>query len=437
MDFNTLCQRWAAAGQCNYNQEYMQSFCRQSCGLCSVTDEQLKRKAQQEQEQAWQKEQQRQSAKQQQVLAEQAKLREKRVEAAAGSALAGKLGFEVFGTPLQTLQLLNCKDDNNNCAGWVESDQCHKNAGFMSIACKRSCGLCLSYCIRQVPKAVRLPGGHMMPMLGFGTAGLGEQTKEAVSAALAAGYRHIDSAQAREWYREDLVGKAIAEAKAQGIQRSDLFITSKLHPRHHGYVTASEQFEQSLKDLGTDYVDLFLLHYPDCWADICGKGYHPQGKWQDSWRALELKVQQGKIRSLGVSNFDVNQVRELLLMSTVKPAVVQAHADPLNQNNALVTFCHEHGIVFTAYSSLGTQAQHELSGANAVTSNPTITSIARQVDRTVVQVVLRWALQSGMVVLPRSANPEHIASNLRVFEFELPDIAMQKMLALDGLRLGI
>jgi diketogulonate reductase-like aldo/keto reductase len=182
-------------------------------------------------------------------------------------------------------------------------------------------------------------------------------------------------------------------------------------------------------------VDLFLLHYPDCWADLCGK-VRPEGTWQDSWRALEVKVQEGKIRALGVSNFDVNQVRELVGMAKVKPAVVQAHADPLNQNSALVTFCLEHGIVFTAYSTLGTQAGHGYDGANPVMTNPAITAIARQVDRTVVQVVLRWAMQQGMVVLPRSTNPEHIASNLRVYEFELPETAMQKMLALDGVRLG-
>ena len=166
-----------------------------------------------------------------------------------------------------------------------------------------------------------------MPRVGFGTAGLGERTGEAVRAALAAGYRLLDSAQAREWYREDLVGEALA---ATALPREDVFVTTKIHPRHLGYEQTAARVAHSLRELHTDRVDLLLLHYPSCWGDLCG-GVAPAGTWRESWRALEAAKAAGQASALGVSNFDAAQLLELLAWAKEPPDVVQAHSDPFSQ----------------------------------------------------------------------------------------------------------
>jgi diketogulonate reductase-like aldo/keto reductase len=174
---------------------------------------------------------------------------------------------------------------------------------------------------------VTLRSGARMPRVGFGTAGLGERTAVAVGAALAAGYRLLDSAQAREWYREDLVGEALA---ATALPREAVFVTTKIHPRHLGYAATAERVAVSLRELRTRHVDLLLLHYPSCWGDLCG-GDTPAGTWRDSWRALEAAKAAGQARALGVSNFDAAQLRELLAWAKEPPDVVQAHSDPFSQ----------------------------------------------------------------------------------------------------------
>ena len=175
---------------------------------------------------------------------------------------------------------------------------------------------------------VTLPSGWHMPRLGFGTAGLGSRTEEAVSAALAAGYRLIDTAQAGEWYREDSVGAALHKS---AVRREQVFITTKIHPRHLGYDVTTARIRVSLRALDTHYLDLLLLHYPECWGNLCD-GMQPAGTWKESWRALEAAHREGTVRSLGVSNFDAGQVRELLAWAQVPPSVVQAGSDPYASN---------------------------------------------------------------------------------------------------------
>ncbi len=174
---------------------------------------------------------------------------------------------------------------------------------------------------------VTLRGGARMPRVGFGTAGLGDGTGAAVRAALAAGYRLLDSAQAREWYREDLAGEALHTAS---VPRTALFLTTKVHPRHLGRNATAARLAVSLRELRTDYIDLMLLHYPECWGDLCG-GVAPEGTWRDGWRALEAMHATGVVRALGVSNFDAAQLEQLMEWARVPPAVVQAHSDPFNQ----------------------------------------------------------------------------------------------------------
>lgn len=132
-----------------------------------------------------------------------------------------------------------------------------------------------------------------MPRVGFGTAGLGDRTQLATLSALRCGYRLVDSAQAREWYREDMVGAAVAESK---VPREKLFLVSKIHPRHLGFDATTAQLAVSLKELRTHFLDLLLLHYPECWGDLCN-GQRPEGTWQDSWRALEAMQRAGTVRS--------------------------------------------------------------------------------------------------------------------------------------------
>ena len=260
---------------------------------------------------------------------------------------------------------------------------------------------------------VTLRSGARMPRVGFGTAGLGDRTALSVGAALAAGYRLLDSAQAREWYREDLVGAAL---EATALPRESVFVTTKIHPRHLGYAPTAERVAVSLRELRTRHVDLLLLHYPACWGDLCG-GDTPAGTWRDSWRALEAAKAAGQARALGVSNFDAAQLRELLQWAKEPPDVVQAHSDPFSQarppafsllapvhsltrsvmaqNRELQRVCAEHGVVFQAYSSLGLQWWGAGYRRNPVLHAPVVeaASVAHRV--TPAQVVLRWALHRG------------------------------------------
>lgn len=256
----------------------------------------------------------------------------------------------------------------------------------------------------------RLSNGWEMPIVGFGTAGLGEHTQQAVEWALDEGYRHVDSAQARAWYREDLVGKALRERRGR-VPREDVFLTSKLHPIHFGFNRTLAQFQQSLHDLNTAYLDLFLLHYPSCTQKLCGDEL-PQGTWKDAWRALELLHRRGVVRSLGVSNFQPHQVEELLRFAEVCPVVLQAYSDPLSNNVEIQELCAREGIQFVAYSSLGIQWILRGAKANPVLENPVIRGIAAERNCTVGGAVIAWAHRHGQVVIPRSSKRERIRANL-------------------------
>ena len=274
---------------------------------------------------------------------------------------------------------------------------------------------------------VTLPTGARFPRIGFGTAGLTEGTRAAVAEALEAGYRLFDSAQAREWYREDLVGEALA---ASSLPREQLWLTSKVHPRHLGYAATARQIKTSLSELRTEYLDLLLLHYPECWGDLCG-GATPEGTWRDSWRALEAALAAGTVRHIGVSNFDARQLRELLDWAVTAPAVVQAHADPFAQNRELQQLCRERGIVFQAYSSLGLQWWGRYQ-RNPVLVAEAVAEAAGAHGRSPAQVVLRWALQRGQCIIPKSANREHMEANLDLWTWSLSEDELAAIDALDG-----
>jgi len=336
---------------------------------------------------------------------------------------------------------IRCRDVAPDCAAWVAAGECDNNPAFMLESCARSCGACegagvgldATTATRRWVELRSSGGGDggkrvlRMPVVGFGTAGLGDATRDAVATALEVGYRAIDSAQAREWYREDLVGEAIA---ASGVRREDLFLTSKLHPRHLGFDATVARFEDSLADLRTEYLDLFLLHYPRCFAHLCD-GHEPEGTWRDSWRALEALLARGKVRAIGVSNFDLRDLKELEAFASTPPAVVQRNSDVFSADLPARIFCTARGWQYEAYSSLGSQWLMRGFRANPVLTHATVVRVAEEIGASPARTLLRWATQKGQVVIPRSATREHIEDNFRTLD--LAPLTPGQMDALDAL----
>ena len=216
-----------------------------------------------------------------------------------------------------------------------------------------------------------------------------------------------------------------------GVSREALFLTSKLHPRHLGYDATTRQFQASLDDLRVDYLDLFLLHYPRCWGSLCDS--EPEGTWQDSWRALEALHAAGKARAIGVSNFDAGELRELARVATVQPAVVQRNSDVFAADLGVRVFCTARGWQYEAYSSLGTQWLMKGHGTNPVLTAPAVVAVAERRGVSPAAVALRWALDKGQVVIPRSSNRERIEENLRVLDMpQLTESEMDELDKLDG-----
>jgi len=268
-----------------------------------------------------------------------------------------------------------------------------------------------------------LSNGLRFPMVGFGTAG--KLNSEPISAAIVAGYELLDSAQAREWYDERACGKAIRESSRK---REDLFITTKLHPRDHGTRSVERKIKDSLSNLQTDYIDGFLLHYPRCWGSLCER--EPEGTWKDSWRVLEDYYNRGILKSIGVSNFRLADMKELLQFAKVEPHFIQIWQDPFHQDRELLQYCKENDIQYQAYSSLGTQ-WHHMNGHNPVFGNKVLKAIAQETGKSVPQVVLKWQLQEGVAVIPRSSKPSRIQEN-RELDFTLNDEQMERIRKLDG-----
>lgn len=250
-----------------------------------------------------------------------------------------------------------------------------------------------------------LNDGQSIPQIGLGVWQAAHGTREAVLTALRLGYRHIDTAYV--YGNEADVGWAIRES---GIPRDQIFVTTKLWNDQQGYDAARRAFQVSLRRLGLEYVDLYLLHWP------------VQGKRLDSWEALEELHDEGLARSIGVSNFLVPHLQELLDHCHHKPAVNQIELTPFLQRRETQALCGKHDIVLESYSPL-TRGQR--------LGHAVVTAIAREVGRTPAQVLLRWGIQHGFVVLPKSIHAERIAENADLFGFELPAAAMAKLDALE------
>ncbi|MPV35916.1 aldo/keto reductase [Georgenia subflava] len=261
--------------------------------------------------------------------------------------------------------------------------------------------------VPSVPQ-LTLSSGVTIPQIGFGVFQVPpEDTQDAVGHALAAGYRSIDTAA--RYDNEAGVGAAIA---ASGLARDEVFVATKLANPDQGYESTLKAFDASTSELGLDVVDLYLIHWP-CPA---------RGEALNSWRAMRELRDGGRVGSIGVSNFMVHHLRELLAATEVVPEVNQIEVHPYYQQTELRAFNAEHGIVTEAYSPLG---------RGGVLKDPAIAGIAERLGRSPAQVILRWHIQLGNVVIPKSVTPERIAANIDVFDFELTEDDMSTIAALD------
>jgi diketogulonate reductase-like aldo/keto reductase len=255
---------------------------------------------------------------------------------------------------------------------------------------------------------VTLNDDNKIPVIGLGVGELSDsETEQAVSAALEAGYRLIDTASA--YGNEAAVGRAIA---ASGVPRDELFITTKLATENQGFQAAQDACTASIERLGLDYVDLYLIHWP---------GGDP-GKYVDSWGGLMKRKEDGFTKSIGVSNFHAEDLSNVIELSFVTPAINQIELHPLLNQAELRAVNAEYGIVTEAYGPLG---------IGKLLENPAVASVAQAHGKTPAQALIRWSIQLGNVVIPRSANPERIKSNLDVFNFELSEDEMAALNSLD------
>ena len=257
---------------------------------------------------------------------------------------------------------------------------------------------------------ITLNNGVEIPQLGFGVFQIEpDQTVEAVARALEVGYRHIDTAEM--YGNEKEVGEAM---RASGLDRGDVFVTSKLNNGHHRPDDARRAFDRTLSDLGFDYVDLFLIHWP------LPTLY--DGDYVSTWRTLEEFKEDGRARSIGVSNFQVDNLERLAAETDVVPAVNQIELHPYLLNEEVRSYGESHGIATEAWSPIA---------QGAVLDDPTIAEIAERLGRTPAQVVLRWHIQRGSIVFPKSTTPERIRENFELFDFELEPGDVERIEGLD------
>ncbi|MEK3877571.1 aldo/keto reductase [Paenibacillus sp. FSL M7-0420] len=249
----------------------------------------------------------------------------------------------------------------------------------------------------NLKSTTKLANGVEMPWFGLGVFKVqeGQEVIDSVKAAIKAGYRSIDTASV--YGNEEGVGQAIRES---GVAREELFITTKVWNTEQGYDSTLAAFDQSLSKLGLDYADLYLVHWPI------------RAKYKDTWRALEKLYADGKVRAIGVSNFQIDHLEDLLADATVKPMVNQVELHPLLNQQELREYCKAQGIQIEAWAPL---AQGHL------LDNEVLADIAARHHKTLPQVILRWDLQNGIVTIPKSVKAERIIANADIFDFELSE----------------
>lgn len=270
--------------------------------------------------------------------------------------------------------------------------------------------------MRTLADCYQLSNGVGIPCIGFGTYQTpnGDIAVSAVKEAIAAGYRHIDTAAG--YGNEESVGAAV---KQSGVQRGELFITSKLKNPDHGYENTMKAFEQTMKYLDMDYMDLYLIHWPNpisfrnCWQEANA----------GTWRAFEELYKAGRIRSIGISNFHRHHIEELMKTAEIAPMVNQIRLCPGDTQDELVAYCKAHNILPEAYSPLGTGLIFQV---------PEMKEMAQRYGKSIAQICIRWSLQMGFLPLPKSVTTSRIRENADVFDFVLSEQDVKKISALNG-----
>ncbi len=262
----------------------------------------------------------------------------------------------------------------------------------------------------KIDSRVTLSDGNSMPLLGLGVwdAKSGKETYDAVIHALETGYRHIDTAEM--YVNEKDVGSAVIDS---GLAREEIFITTKLWDSGKGYDHALNAFDVSLRKMNIEYVDLYLIHWPE------------KGSRHEIWSALERMKTEGRCRSIGVSNFAPKHLKEILINADVYPAVNQIEISPFLQQQEISSFCRKENIHLTGYCPLARGKRF---------NNPILCQVAEETNKTAAQVMIRWALQRSHTVIPKSTHPHRIEENADVFDFKLSEVQMNM---LDGLEEGL
>jgi len=291
---------------------------------------------------------------------------------------------------------------------------------------------------RKVAQQYALSSGYDMPMVGYGTfrSDPGE-VGPAVLEAIKAGYRHLDFAHV--YGNEKEVGAALKEAFEQGlVKREELFLTGKLWNSDHDVEVVPKAYERSCEDLGVEYLDLYLIHFPVAVkhtgldSPCCAGAELGTTPLIDTWRAMEALVKAKKLRSIGVSNFPLMLLHDLYCQAEIKPAVNQIEVHPFYVRESLVNYCLSRDIAVTAHTPLGGGSANASEwGAKAPMECTEVQEVATRVAKSTGQVLLRWLLQRGIQVIPKSTKPERIVENITLFDFELSDEDMTAIAALD------
>lgn len=260
----------------------------------------------------------------------------------------------------------------------------------------------------MVQTSITLNSGCVIPQFGIGVYQVrgNARTKQVCLEALRNGYRHIDTAHA--YQNEEGVGAAVRES---GIPRDEIWITTKLWINDYSDGNTAQSIENRLKKLGTDYIDLLLIH-------------QQHGKYMEAWREMEKAVQAGKVRTIGLSNFESGRLEEVLEAATIKPAVLQVECHPYFQQKELKKRIAPYGTILESWYPIG-------HGDSGLIRNPVFSRLAKKYRKSAVQIILRWHIQEGHIVFPKSENPAHIRSNIEIFDFALTGEEMDEIRAID------